>query len=127
MAGVTYDTGALVAAERNDRKMWSLHAGFLEEEVVPVVPAPVLAEAWRGGSRQASLARILAMCEVEPMTEAQARAVGVLAGKATHDDVVDVTVVECAIRRRQAVVTSNETHIRKIAAAARVELRIERV
>jgi hypothetical protein len=53
--------------------------------------------------------------------------VGVLAGKATHDDVVDVTVVECAIRRRQAVVTSNETHIRKIAAAARVELRIERV
>jgi hypothetical protein len=79
MAGVTYDTGALVAAERNDRKMWALHAGFLEEEVVPVVPAPVLAEAWRGGSRQASLARILATCEVEPMTEAQARDVGVLA------------------------------------------------
>jgi hypothetical protein len=41
--------------------------------------------------------------------------------------VVDVTVVECAIRRRQAVVTSNETHMRKIAAAAGVELRIERV
>jgi hypothetical protein len=127
MAGVTYDTGALLAAERNDRKMWALHAGFLEEEIVPVVPAPVLAEAWRGGSRQASLARILAMCEVEPMTEAQARDVGVLAGKAGHDDVVDVTVVERAIRRRQAVVTSNEMHIRKIAAAARVELRIERV
>jgi hypothetical protein len=26
MAGVTYDTGALVAAERNDRRMWALHA-----------------------------------------------------------------------------------------------------
>ena len=52
MPGVTYDTGALVAAERNDRAMWALHAGFLAEEVVPTVPAPVLAEAWRGGGRQ---------------------------------------------------------------------------
>ena len=127
MPGVTYDTGALVAAERNDRRMWALHAGFLAEEVVPVVPAPVLAEAWRGGSRQASLARLLAMCEVEPMTEKQARDVGVLAARTGHDDVVDVTVVEGAIRRRQAVVTANETHIHKIAKAARVELRIERV
>ncbi|MBI4486583.1 MAG: twitching motility protein PilT [Acidobacteria bacterium] len=107
--------------------MWALHAGFLAEEVVPVVPAPVLAEAWRGGSRQASLARLLAMCEVEPMTEAQAQNVGELAGKAGHDDVVDVTVVEGAIRRRQAVVTSNEAHIRKITSAARINVRIERV
>ena len=127
MAGVTYDTGALLAAERNDRRMWALHAGFLSEEIVPVVPAPVLAEAWRGGSRQASLARLLALCEIEPMTERQARDVGVLAGRAAHDEVVDVTVVEGAIRRRHAVVTSNETHIRKIANAARTELRVESV
>lgn len=50
MAGVTYDTGALVAAERNDRRMWALHAGFLAEEVVRAVPAPVLAEAWRSAT-----------------------------------------------------------------------------
>jgi hypothetical protein len=127
MAGVTYDTGALLAAERNDRRMWALHAGFLSEEIVPVVPAPVLAEAWRGGSRQASLARLLALCEIEPMTERQAKDVGVLAGRAAHDEVVDVTVVEGAIRRRHAVVTSNATHIRKIANAARTELRVESV
>ena len=76
MGGVTYDTGALVAGERNDRRMWALHAGFLAEEVAPVVPAPVLAEAWRGGARQASLSRLLAMCNVEPMSEEQARQVG---------------------------------------------------
>ena len=127
MAGVTYDTGALVAAERNDRRMWALHAGFLAEDVVPVVPAPVLAQAWRGGSRQASLSRLLAMCEVEPLSERQARDVGVLAGKAGHDDIVDVTVVEGAIRRRHAVVTSNEEHIRRIASAADVQLRIEAI
>ena len=124
MPGVTYDTGALLAAERNDRRMWALHAGFLAEEVVPVVPAPVLAEAWRAGARQASLSRLLAVCEVEPMSEEQARRVGVLAGRADHDDVVDVTVAEGAIRRGDAVVTSNEDDIRRIADAARAKLRI---
>jgi len=127
MSGVSYDTGALVAAERNDRRMWALHAGFLAQEVVPVVPAPVLAEGWRGGSRQASLSRLLAMCDVEPMSDDQARAVGVLAGRAAHDDMVDVTVVEGAIRRHDAVVTSNEEHIAKVAEAAGARLRIESV
>jgi predicted nucleic acid-binding protein len=127
MPGVTYDTGALVAGERNDRRMWALHAGFLAEEVAPTVPAPVLAEAWRGGARQASLSRLLAMCVIEPMSEEQARNVGVMAGKAAHDDIVDVTLVEGAIRRGDAVVTSNEEHIRSIADAARARLRIERI
>ena len=127
MAGVTYDTGALVAAERNDRRMWALHAGFLAEEVVPVVPAPVLAEAWRGGARQASLSRLLAMCDVEEMTEEQARQVGVLAGKSAHHDVVDVTVVEGALRRADGIVTSNPSHIRIVADAVRRRVRIETV
>ncbi len=127
MSGVTYDTGALVAAERSDRRMWALHAGLLAEEVVPVVPAPVLAEAWRGGSRQPNLSRLLAPCHVETMTEDQARAVGVLAGTAGHGDVVDVTVVEGAIRRGDAVVTSNEGHIRSVADSVRARLRIEPV
>lgn len=125
--GVTYDTGALIAAERNDRRMWALHAGFLAEEVVPVVPSPVLAEAWRGGPRQASLSRLLAMCEIDPLTEPQARDVGVLAGKADHDDVVDVTVVEGAVRRRDAIVTSNDAHLRRVMNAAGVKLRIEAI
>ena len=127
MAGVTYDTGALVAADRNDRKMWALHAGYLREEVVPVVPAPVLAQAWRGGARQARVARLLQVCDVEPLGEALAKDVGVLAGKAKHDDVVDVVVVEGAIRRGDAVVTSDAGHVRKIAAAAGVTVWVEQV
>lgn len=83
MPGVTYDTGALIAAESNDRRVWALHAAFLAEEVVPTVPAPVLAEAWLGGSRQASLARFLALCGIAPLTEQQAEAVGALANRAT--------------------------------------------
>jgi hypothetical protein len=127
MGGVTYDTGALVAAERNDRQMWALHAGYLAEEVIPTVPAPVLAEAWRGGSRQASLSRLLRMCDTEPMSEELARNVGVLAGKSGHDDIVAVCVVEGAIRRGDAVVTSNMTRIRTVADAAGAIVRIESI
>ena len=92
--GVTYDAGALLAAERNDRPMWAMHARFLEREVSPVVPAPVLAQAWRGGQRQASMSQLLRLCEVEAMDEAQARAVGVLARRSVSSDVVDLAVVE---------------------------------
>lgn len=128
MAGVTYDTGALIAGDRNDRRMWVLHVGFIAEEVVPNVPAPVVAEAWRGGSRQASLARMLAGCEIEEMTGDQARRVGELAGRAGHEDVVDVAVVEGAARRQDDVIlTSNESHIRKIIKATDGRIRIEAV
>jgi len=126
VAGVTYGTGALIAGERNDRRMWALHMGFIAEEVIPVVPAPVMAEAWRGGPRQASLARMLAGCDIEPMSADQARHVGELAGRADH--VVDVAVVEGAARRDDdAIITSNESHIRKIVTAARQTIRVETV
>ena len=79
------------------------------------------------GPRQASLARFLALCTTEPLTDEQAKAVGTLAARAGHDDIVDVTVVEGAIRRRDSIVTSNPTHIRKIADATRTRLTIETV
>jgi hypothetical protein len=123
-AGVTYDTGALVAAERADRRMWELHAIYLEADVTPVVPAPVLAEAWRGGARQERLSRLLRGCAVEPMTEAQALRVGALAGRAKRGDVVDVTVVEGAIRRGDAIVTSDPDDLAAIASAASAHPRI---
>jgi len=104
--------------------MWALHAALLAEEVVPTVPAPVLAEAWRGGSRQASLVRLLAMCDVEEMTESQAKQVGVLAGRSGHTSVVDLTVVEGAIRRGDGIVTSDPRDIRRIADAARASISI---
>lgn len=127
MHGVTYDTGALIAADRNDRRMWALHAGFLALEVSPTVPTLVLAEAWRGGPRQASLARFLALCTTEALTDEHAKSVGVLAARSDHDDIVDVAVVEGAIRRHDSVVTSNPTHIRKIADAVRARVTIDTI
>lgn len=77
-----------------------------------------------GGSRQASPSRLLALYDIEPMSDEQARHVGGLAGRAAHDYIVDVTVVDGAIRRHDGVVTSNEDHIRHIAGAAEARLRI---
>ncbi len=50
-----------------------------------------------------------------------------MVGKADHDDIVDVAVVEGAARRGDAIVTSNITHIRRVAEAARAGLRIETI
>ena len=45
MTGVTYDSGALIAAERSERRMWARHRALLLRRVVPTVPAPVIASA----------------------------------------------------------------------------------
>jgi hypothetical protein len=127
MAGVTYDTGALLAAERGDRRMWALHTAFLINDVVPTVPAPVLAQAWRGGGRQASLARALAACVVEALTAGQARAVGEIVGRAEHGDVVDVAVVEGAVRRGDVIVTSDPDDLADVLDAIGARLALERV
>jgi len=116
--GLTYDTGALIAAERDDRLVWALHRAALGRGLPPTVPAGVLGEAWRGGP-QPRLSRMLKGCQVEPLTEQQAREVGVLAERSGLSDTVDLAVAEGALRRNDAVVTSNRTHIEQVADAAR--------
>lgn len=124
--GLTYDTGALVAAERDDRLVWSLHRAALNRGLPPVVPAGVLAEGWRGGP-QPALSRFLKGCQIEDLSQAQASATGALAARSGHDDIVDVSVVEGAIRRRHAVITSNSTHIRTVADAVGATIEIHSV
>lgn len=114
--GLTYDTGALIAAERNDRLLWALHRAALVRGLTPTVPTGVLAEAWRGGP-QHNLGRMLKGCRFESLDEPQARRVGVLVAKSGLSDTVDVAVAEGAIRRNDAVVTSNRTHIERVADA----------
>ena len=47
MAGLTLDTGALIAADRNDRSFWAFWKEASVRGVVPVIPAPALVKAWR--------------------------------------------------------------------------------
>ena len=123
--GVTYDAGALIAAERGERRMWARHKALLLRREVPVAPAPVIAQCWRGSSRQALLARVLAGCHVEPLDDTAARSAGTLAGRAQVADIVDACVVEGAIRRRDLVVTSDPGDLQAIAAATGHRLHVD--
>jgi hypothetical protein len=117
MTGVTYDSGALIAAERGERLMWARHRALLLRRVVPTVPAPVVAQCWRGTPRQAQLARLLAGCDVESLDDTGARATGILAGRAGVTDIVDASVVEGALRRDDVIISSDEGDLAAIAAA----------
>ena len=112
--GLTYDTGALIAAERDERLLWSLHRAALGRGIAPTVPVGVLAEAWRGGP-QHRLSQLLKGCRIEAMNETQAREIGSLIAQSGLADIVDVAVVEGAVRRGDAVVTTNRSHIEQIA------------
>jgi hypothetical protein len=92
---------------------------------VPTVPAPVVAQSWRGSARQVQLARLLAGCDVEVMDDGQARAVGALAARAGTTDIVDACVVEGALRRRDLVVSSDPDDLQSIASATGHRLGID--
>ena len=125
MSGITYDSGALIAAERGERQMWARHRALLLRRVVPVVPAPVVAQCWRGTPRQAQLARLLAGCETEALDDTMARATGILAGRTRTTDIVDASVVEGALRRDDLVISSDEGDLNAIAAAISRRIDIE--
>jgi hypothetical protein len=126
MPGITYDTGALVGAERNDRRLWALHRRALERGLSPTVPAGVLGQAWRGGP-QAQLSRLLAGCSIEDLTEVRSRAAGAACGRAATDDVIDATVVVGAVARGDLTVTSDPDDLGVIAAALRRRLDLYRL
>lgn len=124
--GVTYDAGALVAADRGERRLWARHRALLQLRQVPTVPAPVVAQGWRGGNRQARLSRLLVGCNVERLDDGQARRVGELLAKAALSDIVDATVVEGALRRGDLVITSDPIDLSALAAARHRHLEVDR-
>jgi hypothetical protein len=127
VTGLTYDSGALIAAERNERRMWLIHQKALKSGILPVVPAGVITEVYRSG-RQAHLAQLLAGCAVEALGEVPARAAGVLLGRCAIDPgAVDASVAEGALRRGDAVVTGNADHIQALAAGVNRKLDVIRI
>lgn len=121
MPGLTYDTGALVAAEASSRPLWALHRRALERGVRPVVPAGVLGQAWRGGP-QAGLSRLLKGCRVEALDEVRSRAAGHACGRSQTSDVIDAAVVVGAVARGDLLVTSDANDMTRIASALHTRL-----
>lgn len=96
MSRAAYDAGVLVAADRRDRRVWLKHRVRLMEKIVPLVPAPVVAQV-RRSPRQALLRRFLARCHIAPMGEREAHEAGRLLGQSRTADVVDASLIRTRI------------------------------
>lgn len=121
MSGLTLDAGALVAFERNDRRVVAMLARAHERGITLTVPASVVGQVWRDGARQARLARLLGseLLEVEPLDDQRARAAGQLCGVTKTSDVIDASVVLCAKARGHGVLTSDPHDLRRLDASLR--------
>lgn len=106
--------------------MQVLHRRAQERGIVPVVPAGVLAQAWRGGP-QPKLSRLLAGCRVEALNEVRARSAGAACALAGTSDVVDASVAVGAASRDDVVVTSDPDDIRHLADALNLPIETETI
>jgi len=113
--GLVYGVGALRAAAHGDRSVWALHHAALANGIVPIVPAPVVAEGFRTEARRDRMEELLAGAEVEAFSEDAARRTGELAARAGTTDLTVVAVAETAARRNCAVVASRQTALRQAA------------
>lgn len=122
MSDVTFDSGALIAFERLDRRVIAIVARAFHHGDAIAVPAGVVGQVWRDGRRQARLARLLASTpvEIEPLDDERARAAGQLCGARGTCDVIDASVARCARRRGGTVVTSDPDDIRRLDATLHV-------
>ena len=116
MSDTILDTGALIAFQRNERRVVAMIARALEHHDQLLVPAGVVAQAWRDGTRQTRLARLLGspVCEVLALDDRLARAAGQLCGLADTDDIVDASVAVMARERGARVLTSDPDDIRRL-------------
>lgn len=114
LIGLILDSGALIAADRNDRQFWAFWKRILQKDLEVDVPATVLAQAWRGAAN-ARMALVLKACGIEPLSERDARAAGELCGRAGTSDVVDSHVVLTALGRGYDIVTSDPDDLRLLA------------
>jgi hypothetical protein len=113
--GLTFDAGALIAIDRNAETARALLRRARAHRWPILVPAGALAQAWRSGARQARLAAFLGVIDgptVLPLTERDARAVGELCGRTGTADVVDASVIVCALLYQHHIVTSDPTDMR---------------
>jgi predicted nucleic acid-binding protein len=123
MNAVVYDAAVLVAADRNERRTWAEHKSRLELGIVPLVPAPVIAQVSRS-PQQAQLRRFLTGCVIVPLGESDAHEAGRLLGITRTADVVDAVVVTTALRRQAMILTSDPDDIERLARASGREVAV---
>ena len=117
MSALVLDAGALIAVDRNDRRVVAMLEVAQREGRDLRTNANVVAQVWRDPKgRQVRLARLLSGVDVRSITEEMGRAAGVLLG-AEGGDVVDASVVLIA-NSGDYIVTSDPIDIKQLIAAS---------
>lgn len=117
------DTGALIALERGEKRMMALlERTMAVSGAVVHIPAGVVAQVFRNGSRQTYLRRLIKkpQTRVVALDEQTAYVVGSLLGLRGASDVVDASVVVCALRYSQPVVTGDPGDLRRLDASVKL-------
>ena len=122
MSGVTLDAGALIALDRDDRRVIALLARAAELGARITVPATALAQAIRDPAKQARLARLIRQpkTRIEPLEASSATQVGLLLAASRTADIADAHVVICARQHDDVIVTSDPAHLRRLNPNARI-------
>ncbi len=123
---VILDAGALIALDRDDRRINGLLVLARRAGAVTITVAPAVTQAWRDGSRQALLARTLQFVDVRPVDDRVAREAGVLLGKAGMSDAVDALVALLAMPGDQ-VMTSDVDDLSELLQARGIKADVVRV
>ena len=111
MSSVVYDAAVLVAADRNERQAWAEHKAGLELGVIPLVPAPVIAQVSRS-PQQAQLRRFLTRGAVVPLGESEAHEAGRL------------RCGDGSLRQNAIILTSNADEIERLVSASGREVAV---
>jgi predicted nucleic acid-binding protein len=123
MSTVVYDAAVLVAADRNERRAWAEHKARLEFGLIPLVPAPVVAQVSRS-PQQAQLRRFLTGCVVVPLGQPEAHEAGRLLGIAKTADIADAVVVMTALRQKATILTRDPDDIERLVRASGREVAV---
>lgn len=113
-----YDAGALIAIDKDDRRMWARYQVALDDGRDLRVPAVVVGQAWRNARRQVRLGQFLAACHVDQVGLETSKAAGVLCGRAGTSDVVDATVAVMAAATGAVIWTSDPEDIKALVDAS---------
>jgi predicted nucleic acid-binding protein len=115
VAVLVLDAGVLIAHDRGDRFAAAWFARASGEGVDLAVAGPTIEEAWRDGTRQARLARLLQACRVVDCDAALARAAGQALAKARSSNTIDAIVTATAHRLSGVVLTDDLNDIEPLA------------
>jgi len=122
---ITFDTGALIAIERRDRRMLAFLTDALARGSRITVPSCVIAEWWH--AQRGPVARIIDAVVVEPLNLDLARLVGETRAIVRGATLVDVVVVASAAQRGDLVLTGDLDDLTKIRDRAFPSVRLRRV